>query len=72
MNVKDHEDQEDLEVSEKAEGWDSFQHLSYIAENIGQCKEGNMTYMLYIFNMCEIIIYMSQICTSRQRFRPQL
>ena len=44
MNVKEYEKQEDME---KAGGRHSLQHLSYIAENLEQCKEGNVTYTLY-------------------------
>ena len=47
MNVKDNEEQEGMEVSEKAGGWHSLQQLSYIAENIEQYKEGNKAYTLY-------------------------
>ena len=47
MNAKDHEEQEDMEIIEKAGGWHSLQYLSYIAENIEQYKEGNKVYTLY-------------------------
>ena len=47
MNVKDHEEQKDMEISEKAGWWQSLQHSSYIAENIGQYKEGKVAYALY-------------------------
>ena len=43
MNVKEHEKQD----MEKAGGWHSLQHLSYIVENLEQCKEGYVTYKLY-------------------------
>ena len=32
MNVKDGEEEEDMEISEKG-GWHSLQNLSYIVEN---------------------------------------
>ena len=47
MNVKDHEEQEDMEISQKVGWWHSLQHLSYVAENLGQYKEGNVAYTLY-------------------------
>ena len=47
MNVKDNEEQEGMEVSEKAGWWHSLQQLSYIAENTEQHKERNKASTLY-------------------------
>ena len=57
MNVKDHEDQEDLEVSEKAEGWHSFQHLSYIAENRTMQRRKHDLYVIYIQHVWDNYLY---------------
>ena len=69
MNVKDHEEQENMEISWKAGGWHSLQHLSYIAENIEPYKKGNKVYNYITFNTWKIIIYIyiSEMCTSADK-----
>ena len=61
MNFKDHEEQEDMEISEKEDGT-----ACSIYRTLWKTYREKEAWL--IFDTCE----MSEMCTNRHRFRPRL